>query len=91
MKSQLADGIDNHPLYLLDTINNDDERVFKEEKELFYKDFALAVCHDGQTLKNAVEEAECDNGGAKKQDITQFSYKNPVGAYHYCAQLLAKL
>lgn len=64
---------------------------FKEEKELFYKDFALSVCHDGISLQNAIKGALSGKVDAKKLDITQFSYKNPVGAYRYCAQLLAKL
>ena len=64
---------------------------FKEEKELFYKDFALSVCHDGTSLKKAIMESLSGKGNTNKLDISQFSYKNPVGAYHYCAQLLAEL
>lgn len=64
---------------------------FKEEKELFYKDFAYAVCHDGQSLKDAVAKALDDNGNGRKTDIEQFSYKNPVGAYKFCAIKLLDL
>ena len=64
---------------------------FKEEKELFYKDFAFAVCHDGESLKKAVKQAVSGDRIAGKLNISQFSYKNPIGAYRYCAQLLAEL
>lgn len=64
---------------------------FKEEKELFYKDFALAVCYDGDNLKKSVIDAILNNNGSKKQDIEQFSYKNPIGAYKYCALKLLDL
>lgn len=64
---------------------------FKEEKDLFYKDFAYAVCHDGDALKAAVIKAVSDSNIKGPLDISQFSYKNPVGAYRYCAQLLSRL
>lgn len=57
---------------------------FKEEKELFYKDFALSVCHDGVALKEAVKRAIATHDGGKKKDIEKFSYRNPIGAYKYC-------
>ncbi len=64
---------------------------FKEEKELFYKDFAYAVCHDGDTLKNAVAKALQDKGDGRKNDIVRFSYRNPMGAYKYCGTKLLEL
>lgn len=64
---------------------------FKEEKELFYKDFAYAVCHDGDSLKKAVKSALEDKGGGRKKDIERFSYRNPIGAYKYCGLKLLEL
>lgn len=64
---------------------------FKEEKDLFYKDFSLAVCHDGKSLKNAVADALNNNTDSKKLDIEKYSYKNPVGAYKYCGLKLLEL
>lgn len=64
---------------------------FKEEKELFYKDFALSVCHDGVSLKNAVTKALNNNTDSKKRDIVKFSYKNPIGAYKYCGLKVLEL
>ena len=64
---------------------------FKEEKDLFYKDFAYAVCHDGGSLKSAVAKALQDNGNGKKNDIVRFSYRNPMGAYKYCGTKLLEL
>ena len=64
---------------------------FKEEKELFFKDFAYAVCHDGQTLKNAIAKALEGKGCERKKDVERFSYRNPVGAYKYCATKLFDL
>lgn len=64
---------------------------FKEEKELFYKDFAYAVCHDGDSLKNAVVKALQDKGNVRKNDIVRFSYRNPMGAYKYCGTKLLEL
>ena len=64
---------------------------FKEEKELFYKDFAYAVCHDGEALKQAVAKALVDNGNGRKNDIERFSYRNPMGAYKYCAIKILEL
>ena len=59
---------------------------FKEEKELFYKDFAYAVCNDGTTIKNAIKRAISNPNDNKKADIERFSYKNPIGAYNFCAK-----
>lgn len=64
---------------------------FKEEKELFYKDFAYAVCHDGDSLRDAVAKALEDKGNGRKNDIVRFSYKNPMGAYKYCGTKLLEL
>lgn len=64
---------------------------FKEEKELFYKDFALSVCHDGVSLKGAVADALNNNLDTKKLDIDRYSYRNPVGAYKYCADKILEL
>lgn len=64
---------------------------FKEEKDLFYKDFAYAVCHDGGSLKSAVAKALQDNSNGKKNDIVRFSYRNPMGAYKYCGTKLLEL
>lgn len=57
---------------------------FKEEKDLFYKDFALATCHDGKTLKSAINNALNNEMNNTKQNIEAYSYKNPIGAYRYC-------
>lgn len=64
---------------------------FKEEKDLFFKDFAYAVCHDGETLKNAVASAFAEEGIGKKSDIEKYSSRNPEGAFHYCANKLLEL
>lgn len=64
---------------------------FKEEKELFYKNFAYAVCYDGKTLKESVDIALKDTGNGRKNDIERFSYRNPIGAYKYCATKLLEL
>lgn len=64
---------------------------FKEEKDLFYKDFAYAVCHDGESLKEAVAKALDDKGNGRKNDIERFSYRNPIGAYKYCATKILDL
>ena len=64
---------------------------FKEEKDLFYKDLAYAVCHDGEALKEAVARALADNGNGRKNDIERFSYRNPKGAYKYCAEKILEL
>lgn len=64
---------------------------FKEEKELFYKDLAYAVCHDGDTLKTSVAKALADRGNGRKNDIERFSYRNPIGAYKYCANKILEL
>lgn len=64
---------------------------FKEEKDLFFEDFAYAVCHDGETLKKAVANALADKGTGNKQSIEQFSSRNPMGAFQYCAQKMLEL
>ena len=64
---------------------------FKEEKELFYKDLAYAVCHDGAALKEAVAKALADEGNGRKNDIERFSYRNPIGAYKFCAEKIMEL
>ncbi len=64
---------------------------FKEEKDLFYKDFAYAVCHDGEELKEAVKGVLEGKEVKGKKDITEFSYKNPIGAFNYCANKIVEL
>lgn len=64
---------------------------FKEEKDLFYKDFAFAVCHDGDSLKNAVKEALSGGEIEGRKDITAYSYKNPIGAFRYCSNKIVEL
>lgn len=64
---------------------------FKEEKELFYKDFALSVCHDEVSLVKAVENALNNVSDKKKLDIGMYSYKNPIGAYRYCGNKILEL
>lgn len=64
---------------------------FKEEKELFYKDFAYAVCHDGESLKKAVNGALNGEEMDGRKDIAEFSYKNPMGAFKYCANKIVEL
>lgn len=64
---------------------------FKEEKDLFYKDLAYAVCHDGEALKEAVARALADKGNGRKNDIERFSYRNPQGAYSFCAEKIIEL
>ena len=64
---------------------------FKEEKDLFYKDFAYAVCHDGEALKEAVNRALADKGDGHKNNIERFSYRNPQGAYRFCAKKILQL
>ena len=64
---------------------------FKEEKDLFYKDLAYAVCHDGDALKEAVALARADKGNFRKNDIEGFSYRNPKGAYKFCAEKILEL
>ena len=64
---------------------------FKEEKDLFFKDFAYAVCHDGETLKKAVADALAEEGTGKKSDIEKFSCRNPEGAFKYCANKMLEL
>lgn len=64
---------------------------FKEEKDLFYKDFAFAVCHDGDSLKNAVKEALSSGEIEGRKDITAYSYKNPIGAFRYCSNKIVEL
>lgn len=64
---------------------------FKEEKDLFFKDFAYAVCHDGDTLKKAVASALAEVGTGKKSDIERFSSRNPEGAFRYCGRKILEL
>ncbi len=64
---------------------------FKEEKDLFYKDFAFAVCHDGESLKKAVKEALAGEEIEGRKDITAYSYKNPIGAFRYCSNKIVEL
>lgn len=64
---------------------------FKEEKDLFFKDFAYAVCDDGESLKIAVASALKEEGTGKKNDIVKFSCRNPEGAFNYCANKLLEL
>lgn len=64
---------------------------FKEEKDLFYKDFAFAVCHDGESLKTAVQKAVSGVEIEGRKDITAYSYKNPMGAFKYCANKIVEL
>lgn len=64
---------------------------FKEEKDLFYKDFALDVCHSGESLTLAVEKAIENPLGCEKLDIEAFSYRNPIGAYKYCGLKILEL
>ena len=64
---------------------------FKEEKDLFFKDFAYAVCNDGESLKKAVASALSEEGTGKKNDIERFSSRNPEGAYKYCANKVLEL
>jgi len=64
---------------------------FKEERDLFFEDFAYAVCHDGDTLKKAVASALADKGSGNKQNVEQFSSRNPMGAFKYCAQKILEL
>lgn len=64
---------------------------FKEEKELFYKDFAFAVCHDGDSLKKAVKDALAGEEIEGRKDITAYSYKNPIGAFQYCSNKIVEL
>ena len=64
---------------------------FKEEKELFYKDLAYAVCHDADTLKDAISMALTDKSNGRKNDIERFSYRNPIGAYNYLASKLLEI
>jgi hypothetical protein len=64
---------------------------FKEEKELFYKDFAYAVCLDDCSLKNAITKSLQNVDDGRKDDIVSFSYRNPMGAYKYCATTLLEL
>lgn len=64
---------------------------FKEEKDLFYKDFAFAVCHDGESLKKAVKDALAGEEIEGRKDITAYSYKNPIGAFRYCSNKIVEL
>jgi hypothetical protein len=64
---------------------------FKEEKDLFYKDFAFAVCHDGDSLKKAVKDALSGEEIEGRKDITAYSYKNPIGAFRYCSNKIVEL
>lgn len=64
---------------------------FKEEKDLFYKEFAFAVCHDGETLKKAVKDALAREEIEERMDITAYSYKNPIGAFRYCSNKIVEL
>ena len=64
---------------------------FKEEKDLFFENFAYAVCHDGVALKTAVASALADKGTGNKQNVEQFSSRNPMGAFQYCAQKMLEL
>lgn len=64
---------------------------FKEEKDLFFADFAYAVCHDGESLKRAVTSALAEEGTGRKNDIEKFSYRNPEGAFNYCAKKLLEM
>lgn len=64
---------------------------FKEEKDLFFKDFAYAVCHDGETLKKAVASALAEKGTGKMNNIDKFSWRNPEGAFNYCANRILEL
>jgi len=64
---------------------------FKEEKDLFFKDFAYAVCNDGETLKHALASALAENGAGKENNIEKISFKNPEGAFKYCGKRLMAL
>jgi hypothetical protein len=59
---------------------------FKEEKELFYKDFAYAVCGSDLELKEAIDYVLKNKEYSKKAEIGKYSHQNPMGAYKYCAQ-----
>ena len=64
---------------------------FKEEKDLFYKDFAFAVCDDEVSLKTAIKEALFEKKLETKKNISIYSYKNPIGAFKYCANKIVEL
>ena len=64
---------------------------FKEEPELFYKDFAMAVCTNKKQLSESIEDALNNKSDNRKKEIEMYSYKNPVGAYHYCAEKIISL
>ena len=63
---------------------------FKEEKELFFKDYAFAVCCDGDSLSKAVSCAVNSVGTDRKASIEKLSYHNPEGAYRSCAKQIIK-
>ncbi|WP_374972082.1 hypothetical protein AB9D59_10175 [Blautia producta] len=64
---------------------------FNEEKELFYRDMAYAVCENEQQLKDAIRYVTDDKKYSKKAEIERFSYLNPVGAYKYCANKILEI
>lgn len=64
---------------------------FKEEPELFYKDFAYAVCDSSDSLKKAIDYVMVHKEYTKKMDIERFSYRNPDGAYNYCAKKIVDI
>lgn len=64
---------------------------FKEEPELFYKDFAYAVCDSSESLKKAVDYVIAHKEYSRKTDIERFSFRNPDGAYNYCAKKIVEI
>lgn len=64
---------------------------FKEEKELFYKDMAYAVCESGKELKDAIQFVTENKEYSKKAEVERYSYLNPIGAYRYCAKKILQI
>lgn len=64
---------------------------FKEEPELFYKDFAFAVCNDMYSLKKAIKSIDYESDNRELKCIEKYSYHNPMGAYKYCANKILEI
>lgn len=64
---------------------------FKEEKELFYRDFAYKVCENRKDIKDSLDYLTANPDYSRKSDIEVFSYKNPEGAYKYCSNKIAEM
>lgn len=62
---------------------------FPSEKNCFYKDYSFAVCRNVEELQDALGSVDYyHTTHEKKEKISRMYYKNPEGAYVFCAKFL---